>query len=345
MLDPIILLVGGKQFGGWTEASVTASASEAVRTFEVTTSERRPDWPIKPQDEVSVITGGDVLVKGFVDDYSASLSESSHTATISGRGKTCDLVDCTAVHQTGRFKNVTIEDVAKELAKTYGVQIKNKAKNLKKKEKFQLQMGETVFSALERFARSHDLMLVGGADGSLEIHDQPEEGMFGEIVEGNFLQIDTTISTKDRHKEYVVKAQRAFSDIAKDLKIEKKSVDQAVTRKRIRTILGEGDQTEKETEDRANNEKTTQQGRSIKATVTVTGFRNSKGQLWAPLKKVFLYAPTVHLEQTMAIESVEFSKGAEAKTQTKLDLVDPKALKDKKGGDSRSKSDKAYKAG
>jgi hypothetical protein len=26
-------------------------------------------------------------------------------------------------------------------------------------------------------------------------------------------------------------------------------------------------------------------------------------------------------------------------------LVDPKALKDKKGGDSRSKSDKAYKAG
>ncbi len=349
MLNPIVLRVNGNDFGGWETASVTASANEAVRTFNVTTSERRPDWPIKPQDEVEVVTfsgsggDGDVLVKGYVDDYKASLDAESHTATISGRGKTCDIVDCSAVHETGRFEKKDIGEIANILSKRYGVKIVVKAKNLKKIERFHIQVGESVWSAVERIARSQDLMLVGGADGSLEIHDSPEELIDDALYEGEFLSIETEISAKDRHSEYKVKGQRAFSAEAPDLKIEKKAVDGSIKRIRTKIIVAEGDLDNDGAEKRAKNEKSTRQGNSIKVDIMVSGFYRPKGGLWTPMKKIYVYSPTVHIDQTMAIESCEFSKDANDKTTTKLSLVDPKALKDK-SGDSRSKSDAAYKA-
>lgn len=345
MLDPVTLSVNGQQFGGWETVKVEASADDAKRSFTVTTSERKPDWPIQPGDQVDVlVNGSDIIVSGYVEDYDANLDGSHHTASISGSSKSVDLCDCAAIHDTGRFRNATIKDIGDAISKDYGVKINDKTKNgLNKLERFQIQNGETVFDALERIARTENLFLVGAADGSLEIHDGPEGISAISLVEGfpPLLAISVKLSMRDRHQTYKVRGQRAHTPTATDLEIEATSTDGAVKRKRTRIIHAEGDIDPKRAQKRVDNEKQTQQGRSITASASCSGFYAPTGELWRPLMQVYVYAPTVHIDQTMGIKDVTWSKSATHQTQTELALVDPKALKSAEG-DSRSKSGSAY---
>jgi prophage tail gpP-like protein len=344
-LDPVTLLVNGKQYGGWEKVTVEASSDDSTRTFSVTTSEIAPDWPIKPMDEVEVlVNGSDQLVKGYVESYSATLGSDAHSVTISGSSKSVDLADSAAEHETGRFRNSTIKEIGDAISKKYNVKIVDKTKKgLKKVERFQLQNGETCYDALERLARREHLFLVGAANGDLEIHDGPEDMSDNSLVEGYFpvIQIVVKLSAKDRHSNIEARGQRAHTDKGDDLTLKAEETDSSVKRYRKKVVHAEGDTDEQGVRDRARNEMSTAQGRSITATVTCTGFYGPDGKLWKPLQQIYCKFPTVHLDQTMAIKAITWSKEAKQRTDSTLELVDPVAVKG--DADSKSKSDGAYK--
>jgi len=105
-LDIVTLLVNGKQYGGWEKATVTASVDDAHRAFSVTTAEHYPDWPIQPQDEVTVyVNYTDIVCKGVVEVYAAELAENTHVARIDGASASVDAVDSAAKSgKGGAFK-------------------------------------------------------------------------------------------------------------------------------------------------------------------------------------------------------------------------------------------------
>jgi prophage tail gpP-like protein len=413
-LDIVTLLVNGKQYGGWEKATITASMDDATRAFSVTTSEHPPDWPIKPQDEVTVyVNYNDMLCKGFVETYSAELSESTHVARIDGASFSADAADSAAgTHEpgpdqhydtppaasgdtpaaavtpsteggrapgpvaaaatdtssdsssdseddggddgqnesgdeTGRYRNQNIKQIGESISKDHpNIKFVDKtSKGLKNIERFQLQQGETIHDAVERIARSENLYLVGGADGSIEIHDGPEKMSKVALVEGYWpvLKISVKITTKDRFQTTKVRGQRAHSDKAEDLKVEATVKDKSVKRKRTKVIIAEGDIDTKKARARALNDLNKQQGDGTTATVECSGFYAPDGKLWRPLQLVYVNFPTVHLDQTMGIKSIVWNKEENSKTYTRLELVDPKAMNGE--GDDKSKSGKVYDAG
>lgn len=420
-LDILTLLVNGVQYGGWEKATITASMDDATRAFSVTTSEYPGDWPIKPQDEVTVyVNYQDILCKGYVETYTAELDAETHVARIDGVSFSADAADSaagkhdltgpdqnydapssdsqpTAVtpsstggrapgpvsqpqlqprvgvdprddssddpddgdseegadqqgsggDETGRFRNQNIKQIGEAISKDNpNIKFVDKTKNgLKNIERFQLQEGETIHDAVERIARSENLYLVGGADGSIEIHDGPEPLSKVALVEGYYpvLKISVKITTKDRFQTTKVRGQRAHSSKQSDLQIEASVKDPSVKRKRTKVIIAEGDIDTTRARQRALNDVNKQQGEGTSATIECSGFYGPDGKLWRPLQQVYVKFPTVHLDQTMGIKSIVWNKEANSKTTTRLELVDPKSMNGP--NDDKSKSGSEYKAG
>ena len=104
-------------------------------------------------------------------------------------------------------------------------------------------------------------------------------------------------------------------------------------------IVSESDSTPEKAKRRAKHEKERAQGRSIKASVQVQGFRDHHGKLYEPNRTVFVYSPVLmHLVREMLIERVEFSQDSRSGSLTQLTLVDPKAYKGKRTAGDRQRS-------
>lgn len=100
-MEPVTLILDGGAIEGWTEVRVSRALDHAAGDFSLglTDKSRGPDGVTVPARlycgaECRVAIGGDIVLTGYVDDVSISYTATSHAIRVSGRSKTCDLVDC-----------------------------------------------------------------------------------------------------------------------------------------------------------------------------------------------------------------------------------------------------------
>lgn len=348
MTDEIVSIVaGGKRYQAWERVAITAGAAQAARSAQIIAAD--PDakfgdeWTFRPGTFVEIYAGGDIIVAGYVDDYSPEFDETSHKATIEVRSKSKDAIDSSAEHATGEIRDKDLEGVAKELDK-FGVGFKAKGVQLAKIPLHRIIPGATVFHELEVLARSQGLLLIGEADGSVAITKAGKNGRHaGALLEGrNILRASAKISEKGKHSSVKVKGQRAFGVGDQSLRIEHEEKDETVDRYRPLIVVAEGDTDRDRVKLRAAYHIARSTGNSVKASITVPGWRDEAGELWDPKKLVYLESKRLKIAQDMAIESVAFNQSNEQGglgTHAVLSLVDPKAL----GGDKKSSKGKSAK--
>ncbi|MGF6973908.1 prophage tail gpP-like protein [Paraburkholderia sp. JPY465] len=63
-------------------------------------------------DPCVVKIGADPVVTGYVDRVAGSLSATTHTLSISGRGKCEDVADCAVQFDSFQFANMATADIA-----------------------------------------------------------------------------------------------------------------------------------------------------------------------------------------------------------------------------------------
>lgn len=210
----VTIEAGGSSYSTWTEVTAEAGARQAARTFSVITAE--PDqifsdaWPLRPGVEVSVMASGDLVVKGYVDEYSPEFGDGYHRAVISGRSKTKDIIDSSAIHKTGEWKKKTILDIGKDLLEKFSVTIQSNVDNLTKFPVWRLAPGSTVFNELEVMARQDRALLIGTADGNLKLTRADKFGMHaGSLREGvNIKTASAQLSERLKHDEVHARGQK-----------------------------------------------------------------------------------------------------------------------------------------
>lgn len=307
--DSAELLVGGAYYGGWKRLSVSRSIEQVAGTFTLEVTDR---WagqdtalPIKPGARCQLMLGGDRVIFGYVDVAEPSFDEHGSQLRVEGRDATGDLVDCSAIYKSGQWRGVTLDSIARDLLKPFGVGVVVRADVGERFSSFSIQQGETVFECLERAARLRAVLLVSDGAGNLVITRAGSTLAPVTLEEGvNILAGRASLSWKDRHSRIVVKGQaRATDDYFGDQAAGPSAagVDEVIDRYRPLIVLAEDHGTAATLADRARWEASVRAGRGNRGIVTVQGWRRSDGALWAPNVLVTVRSPTLYLDAPMLV--------------------------------------------
>lgn len=343
MADEIVAVaVDGSLFDGWHRAAVRAAVNEAARSFRLEAAAEAGGSltasKFKAGTKIEVRSGGDTMLKGYVDAYNPTLNATSFRIAVSGRSKAADLIDSSPEHKTGRFKKKKLADIAKELDKQ-GVGVKVEGEDIEID--WHLNPGATIFRELEQMARAQDKVLTGLADGSVKIWKPGEksERHAGGIFEGqNLKEGSANHDWSGRGSKYIVRGQAKDGHGVEALELEAVARDNGVDRNRPIIVIQKEATDKKRIKHRAERHRDRAAGASLTANITVQGFRDQGGKLWEPGHLVWIESNRLDLAQDMLIESVDFVLDSGGSIST-LALVDPRAYGSKK----KSKGNKSGK--
>lgn len=323
------LTIDGKIYAGWKQVEIVRGIDALTGSFSVTAAARADgddaDFQFKANTAVKVAIGGETVITGWIETVEPSFDAESHAIALAGRDRTLDLVDCSAIHKPGTWRNAKIETIAAELAKPFGISVTAKASTGEPLKRFALQQGESVQEAIERLLRYRGLLHVTTTDGDVEIITPATGAAALTLKRGSFLSGTARHDVSERFGEYVVKGQGSGDDetngkAAAGPKASAK--DPAIKRYRPLMIVGEEQSTAASLEKRANWEATTRAGRAQEVTGIVQGFHDPDGKLWEPNSVIGVDEPHFFIDSPMLIVGTVYRKDDGGST-TELRLSPP----------------------
>lgn len=351
--DRVDLLIDGRLYAGWKQASVTRAMDAAAGTFNLTVSDRwEPNdapWAIEPGDACEVRVDGETVISGYVDMVRASFDAGSHSIQVQGRDKSSDMVDCSAVHSPDEWKNIGLKRLAETLGKPFGVAVKAETDLGKPIDLVKLQHGETALEALNRHAKMRKVLVMPDGKGGILLTRTGARQAAVPLIQGtNILTANGTLDWSERFSDYIVKGQAGFkedTDGETEAHAEAKVKDAYVDRYRPLMIICDTEANNATAKDRATWEANTRLGKSAQGQVTVQGWRQTDGgALWQPNMLVRVSLPWLSLEGEMLIRQVTFEKD-QGGTTTSLDIVSPQAFEPEPPDGKQKKKPKKGKGG
>jgi prophage tail gpP-like protein len=323
MKDELILSIGGRKYGGWKSIELVRSIDALSGGFTVTTAAKEdgsgPDFQFRAGAECVVSIDNEILITGYADQVSPNYDATSHSIDISGRDRAADLIDCSAIHKPGSWKNARIEDIAAELAKPFGITVTAKASTGDRLKKFALQQGETVQQALERMLRFRALLAVSTPDGNIEIIEPKQAGVDYRLDPARILKANGMHDVTGRFSQIIVKGQSSGDDETNGeaaSKVRAEASDPAVSRSRPLLLIAEEQSTINALDKRAKWEASTRAGKAQGASYTMQGWRNAAGDLYAPNRIIQVTDKRLFIDGPMLVSAVTLSLGAGGRTST-----------------------------
>ncbi|MGI8839770.1 MAG: phage baseplate assembly protein [Caulobacteraceae bacterium] len=311
------LLIGGQTYGGWTSIEVTRSLDAMAGTFEIASTDRWPgqpeQWPVKTGDPVRVTVDGELLLTGWVDEVEPKEEAEDHSIQIKGRGRTGDLVDCSAMNKPGRWSGRKIEQIVSDLCAPFSIAVTVEGDTGAPFKAFAIQQGEAVKEAIDRLVQQRGLLPIETASGDLMLAAPGTMRAAGQLVLGgqgaNLVAGEGKHNAAERFSLYVVKGQRQGDnhDHGKAVsQVSATAADPQVTRYRPLMIMAEEQADGGSAADRARFAATIRAARAQTGKLTRTGARDAAGALWAPNRLITVAAANLGLQGDLLIAEVKF---------------------------------------
>ena len=157
--------------------------------------------------------GPDVLITGYIDTIDIDLTDTYCRLNVSGRDKTGDLVDSSAIHGSGQWKRARLEQIVRDICKPFGIEVLVQTDTGDAIDSFSLDDGEKAFDAIDRAARAKAILVTSSPTGQLVLTRASETLIETKLVEGlNIRRISARHTWARRHSEIRMKAQVAGND-------------------------------------------------------------------------------------------------------------------------------------
>ena len=235
MDDQLYIETGGQKLQGWVATSVVRGVELLPSHFTFSITERYPTTGSKavvlPGNECRVFLGNDLVLTGYIDEYSPSYDGRTHNVRVSGRSRTEDVVDSSywpatdssGVANSGSW-NISPQPLSQAvkqiLEQIPNVQLAFQGNDVKiPSPGYQIHPGESIYSAIESLCRMCSKLLWDDENGNLVISDVGTAYAGTPLVEGqNVLAAATRYNWMQRvNKVIVVSAGAAGTSIAKSI--------------------------------------------------------------------------------------------------------------------------------
>lgn len=323
MADDLTISVPSGTISGWEDITVTLRLEGFPNSFDITMSSPPSSIQAKAGDQCSVSLGSDVVITGYVDQDINQGDASSHLLKLTGRGKTQDLVDCSAEWPTGQLVSGTALDIATKVSQPYGIKVRlgDGADAGPQVLPWALNYGETGADIVQRVARNAGLLAYEDQNGQLVLANIGSTTAASGIVYGNNVQSwSVERSMHDRMSEVVCcsLSMAAFLDIPGSDFFDTETDPNVPRHRRLDIVLESvAEQPQQFTIKKAKWEIARRSGHGFIVTATVDSWRDSGGKLWMPNTLIPIDVPGCSNE-TLCIAEVTFRKSSEGGTTAEI---------------------------
>jgi prophage tail gpP-like protein len=353
-VDPVTLRLAGVDWTFWKSCEISVQVDAVAGSFSIGAAD---PWsagaqvlPIAAGMECEVLIGDARVLTGYIDKVSPSFSASDHAISITGRSKSADLVDCSAVHKPGHWRGLTALELASVLAEPFGVSVIAMSDVGAPFPSFKLEQGETAFEALDRCLKQRELLACSYGNGGILLVRVGAWSSSTALVQGeNILQASANYDMTDRFSEYLVQGQQPGNDKVYGeaaANVHAKTRDESVARYRPFILRSESAGDVAAARQRAAWERTVRAARSVTVSVTVQGFRMRDGGLWTENSLTEVDIPYLQIQQELLISQVTYRRDAQGGSTTVMELKDPKSFQPEPktaSGGSGSSGPKEYR--
>ena len=332
MPELVTVKSSGKIRQGWVSASIFSSIDDMAIAFEIGMTDK-PDAngvPRKAVDleeyeelyanaQVQVLASNDLLLEGYIDDYTPSYDASSASVFWSGRNYAGDLVDSAPGfkgQQSKQFIKQTILVIAKELAKPFGLNVSvADGVDIGEPITVTIDAGETVGAFLERLARYRAVIFNSKPNGDLVIIKPGYARAAAQLVYGkNILSASGNFTIRDLYSSYTVVSQ--INDTDSLISPLQSAAQHGIAKEpmlgerfRHRVIVSDKAADSKACQTLAKWEQRTRNGRARTTIYRVNGWRENPADLssdnWVPGKLIYVEDPKLKISSDRLITAVQ----------------------------------------
>jgi prophage tail gpP-like protein len=333
--EELTIKTNGKTLGGWLNFRVMRGVEQCPSGYAIGVTERYAGVHqaiAEPFSPCEIFLSGDKVLTGYIDHYSPFMNAQDHEASIQGRSKTEDLVDCAVdIKRTGwQISAATVGAAAKKICDPYSIEVvlPNGDVTLDTKYPFPVTPGMTCWQLLEHLARAAQLLIWDDPEGRLVLSKVGTKRAGTALVEGQNAEIAGALFTGEgRYSDYWVPAMAPVAGTDSHFQTFAEKKDERTPRKRILMILMDMPGPDRKwAEQRADWEKARRYGRSRQIQVTVVGWRDGNDQLWTPNTLARVSCPTLKIDEDWLIISCDWRR-SEQGTQTVMHLMPPDGVR------------------
>lgn len=323
----IEIRIGAQRFAGWKTASVKRTIEDVCSTFSLSVTDKwatdSKPWEIREGADASILVASKVRTVGIVDAREVEFSTSSHSITLTGRGKPSLLVDNSFDLGSWEFRKVHLLDFVTRIGAQHGVTVELGPGVILPpvpSEVFAVTPGDTSFQVLDRVCRFAGILPVENERGGITLIKPGVTVAPVALVEGvNLLGGSASFNHSERFSSYVVLGQDSEGK-----SVRATATDSGVKQKRELVLQADGAVSQSQAQARANWEASTRAARSERVTVPVQGWEMVPGQLWNPGDLVTVTAPRLGVSGQLVIASADMT--LDGGTKTILELMRPDAF-------------------
>jgi prophage tail gpP-like protein len=323
--DELVLTINGVEYSWWEDIDVTLRAEGFPPSFSVNaTMAADGHLPILEGSSCTVALGKDLVITGYVDYVIDTETPDSHSIQITGRGKTQDLVDCSAEWPSDQMIGGNAQTVAARLGSAYGINVVmlNGASPGDDISQWPLNYGETGASIIQRVARNAGLLAYETPQGQLALAAVGTKEAGSGIEYGvNVQGMSVHRSMADRYSEYVCCSESV--DSMKEMggsDFYFTAPDPNVSRHRRLCLVVDqvAENPQAFTIQRALWEAARRAGRAYVVTATVDSWRDNDEALWMPNTIIPVKRSSSGSTEQMIISEVNFRRNGQEGTVAKI---------------------------
>lgn len=168
--DKVQLLVGGRYHDDWDSYEIDSDLRVPADAWSVKLGMKNGAMPpdVVAGAAIEVRVGGDTVLTGRIDDVDEAIDKRSRSIGISGRDGAAVLVDCAAPIFAARLAD--LDEIVAKVVRPLGVKkIRIEAANPLRREKVNVEPGDTAWHALANAAEANGLWPWFEPDGTLVV--------------------------------------------------------------------------------------------------------------------------------------------------------------------------------
>jgi len=172
LVTDIQIEVNGVRYTGWESVSVTKTIETLCGSFNFDGSfTKGKDFPIKVNNECKIYVNDTVVINGFVEKAKVSIDASTHRLSISGRDRTCDLVDNTLSPAVPMPKlPATVKQIVEKILQFYGmtnIKVIDPYNLSPIKEVIAVELGQGAEDLIQQYASKRNVLITTNNDGNI----------------------------------------------------------------------------------------------------------------------------------------------------------------------------------
>lgn len=330
--------IGGNNLADYIDGSVNIQLDQFCNSFSFTTTKTLAgEYNIFPEDSCRILINGKVAITGVVDNVSPSEDADSSTVNVSGRDRTCDVVDSDLPVGISLSGNFTLQTVIEKVLSALGltdIKVINKIKDLRSFTKADIvsaDVDKNCFDFINEYAQKVSALLITNAEGNIVI-TRAGDSRYDDVLlndigneENNIISSSAGYDYSQRFYKYIVYSQSNANTQTSNIDISNVAqkgiaIDDEIRQTRVMVMKANNACSSDNCKEIATLEANIRRANSLKYNCEVYGFESNDGNLWQVNKLIQVYDVDTDIDSELLIKGITFNIGGNGST-TSMELA------------------------